>query len=132
MKAKYKTLLPAFQKRSSTIGKYAYLVSLVANQLVIQQPHIKIQNWKTFYGNVFSAVEGQKNEYHVHINAILLDMLPEGKTVRDVFGEKLKYEYRQNETRDLATHAKQHFGSFVTRLAGYMKGRSIDEQLSFG
>ena len=117
------------------MNQISYLTTLVANELLIQTPHTKIDVWKTFYGNVLSAIEGNKggdkhpNVHYNAVQAILKTILPENETVGHVLGPKLKYEYRQNETRDMAIRTHLHIGNFMSRLRKYIKCNLICLQI---
>ena len=55
--------LPLFQKASHTTGQYVYAVGLASNLMLSRNPNRQVEDWKHFYDQVFSAVEGGANSY---------------------------------------------------------------------
>ena len=115
-------LIPLFEKTSHVIGQYVYIVGLVSNCLMVQNPERKIEDWKHFYDQVFSAVEGGKNCYTDDVQIFL-------KSIQDKLPPKVDFEMRQEQTSEMSESAKLHLKSFWSRLAAYLKHRVLDLQV---
>ena len=140
---RYPALKPVFQSVACRTGFYRHVVSLVANRLVIDDPNIVVdaeleQNrkakneateggathgdgdaWKTFYDQTWSAVEAvtagssKSNRLHDRVAIVLQS------TTLDV-PEKVPFDLRQQETRQMKTQTLEHIQLFQNRLQHVM------------
>lgn len=115
-------LIPLFQKASHIIGQYVYIVGLTSNWLMVQNPDRKIEDWKHFYDQVFTAVEGGKNCYSDDVQLFL-------SSIQDKLPPKVDFEMRQEQTSEMSESAKLHLKSFRSRLVAYLKYRVLDLQI---
>ena len=115
-------LIPLFQTASHIIGQYVHIVGLVSNWLMVKNPDRKIEDWKHFYDQVFSAVEGKNNCYTDDVQLFL-------SSIRDKMPPKVDFEMRQEQTSEMSESAKLHLKSFRSRLVAYLKYRVLDLQV---
>lgn len=115
-------LLPLFQRASHTVGIYMHVVGLVANDICIRDPTHAIASWKTFYDQVFSAVEGADNRWRHQVDAFRA-------ANRFELPAKVHFEMRQNECLEMATSAVMHLRRFRSRLSTYLRHRFVRLQM---
>ena len=116
------SLIPLFQTASHIIGQYVHIVGLASNWLMVQKPDRKIEDWKHFYDQVFTAVEGGKNCYTDDVQLFL-------SSIQDKLPPKVDFEMRQEQTSEMSESAKLHLKSFWSRLVAYLKYRVLDLQI---
>ena len=135
LKPKYHGLIQVLQDTSARAGLYAYVVSLVANFYAITHPDQPTASWKTFYDQIWSALDGRQNQFSpvvddffARIGATLSPQLTSSE-MRGKLPPKLKFELRQNETADMKKSTDAHFKLFTRRLHRYLVVECIERML---
>ena len=138
LKVRHRELVDVFQDIASRTGLYAHLVSLIANYHVIQHPTASITKWKTFYDQIWSALDGSENEFTTSTQQFLTQVgqsmtpVQTALQVRAMLPTKLKFELRQNETAQMVVSSNAHFGLFNHRLHRYLLVRCIEAMITAG
>ena len=122
LKVNCHSLIPLFQTASHVIGQYVHIVGFASNWLMVQNPDRKIEDWKHFYDQVFTAVEGGKNCYTNDVQLFL-------SSIQNKLPPKVDFEMRQEQTSEMSESAKLHLKSFRSRLVAYLKYRVLDLQI---
>ena len=115
-------LIPLFQNASHVLGQHVHVAGLVSNWLMTQNPTEEIKDWKHYYDQIFSAMEGGKNCYSNAVQEFL-------SGIKDKLPPKVDFELRQEQTAEMAESAKLHLKSFKSRLIAYLKHRVLDLQI---
>ena len=119
-------LQPIFQRIAACLGIYRHVVSLVANQIVIDNHLAADCDWKTFYDRIWSAVEaaidGKMKDDKLHI-ATRRILQPFVKDLKATLPPKELFDLRQQEAAQLATQTKEHIKQFPDRLTKVLSVR---------
>ena len=132
LKPKYRGLVETLQDTSARAGLYAYVVSLVANFYAITHPDEPIVKWKTFYDQIWSALDGHQNRFTTVVDDLFArigtsfspQLTP--NEVRGKLPPKIRFELRQNETADMKKSADAHFKLFTYRLHRHLVAQCIE------
>ena len=102
-----------FQDIAKRVGVYRHIVSLVANKLILNDPSLLEVGWKTYFDQVWSAVDAvaKKATTGNLLFRSTLDILSKVELPPPVY-----FDLRQQETAQMAVQAKEHTKEFPTRL----------------